>query len=266
MSTRDDRSLRFYNEVLGLERLHYGLWLLDDEISMDNLRKAQERYDNYLVDNIPDGVKSVLDVGCGTGMLTAHLMGLGYHVEGLSPDISQKKNFTDSINAPFHHLSFEHFSATDQYDCIIMSESAQYIRIPKLFENAHRSLKKGGYLMVCDYFVLPNASGELSKSGHDYDAFMAHIGSNGFTVVSEEDITERVTQTLDLAKLALDRILIAIEIGTAKFRAKHAYLWRCLLWLTTRPRNKLERQMQLLDPVEFVRNKTYRFFLLQANS
>jgi len=43
MSKKDDRALRFYNEVLGLDSLHYGIWQPDDAVTIDNLRLAQTR-------------------------------------------------------------------------------------------------------------------------------------------------------------------------------------------------------------------------------
>jgi SAM-dependent methyltransferase len=266
MSQKNDRALRFYNEVLGLESLHYGMWLPDDEISIAKLKEAQERYDNYLIDNIPDGVKSILDVGCGTGILIKKLIGLGYTVEGLSPDKHQKKIITETIDATFHHVAFEAFSKTDQYDCIIMSESAQYIRSDKLLDNAQRVLKKSGYLMICDYFVLKDASGELSKSGHAYEAFMNQIKNSDFTVVTENDLTESVTKTLDLGKDSVQRVLKALEIGTEKIRDRHPYMSKFLFWLFRKKTRKLMRQMQLLDSGEFKKNKKYLFILLQNNS
>lgn len=266
MSKSNDRALRFYNEVLGLERLHYGIWLQDDELSIEKLKKAQERYENYLIENIPDGVKSILDVGCGTGILTKKLIDLGYNVEGLSPDINQKRIFTENINAAFHHLAFEDFSETDRYDCLIMSESAQYINIEKIFENSKRALKKSGYLMICDYFVLKNASGELSKSGHDYEVFMNYIKNSDFTIVLENDITESITKTLDIGMDFVERIFKGLDIGTEKLRERHPHISRFLLWLFKGKIEKLEKQIQLLDSNEFKKNKTYRFILMQVNS
>jgi SAM-dependent methyltransferase len=266
MSRNNDRALRFYHEVLGMERLHYGIWLPEDELTLEKLKEAQERYENYLIDNIPDGVMSILDVGCGTGIMTKKLIGLGYNAEGLSPDINNKAAFTKNVNATFHNITFEEFSATNQYDCIIMSESAQYISIGKLFENAKRALKKGGYLMILDYFVLKNASGALSKSGHHYDNFMNYIHNNDLTIVSEHDITESVTKTLDTGKLFVDRAYKALEIGTDRTRTKHPYLCKFLLWLFRNKIKKVERQIILLDSQEFKKNKVYSFFLLQVNS
>lgn len=264
MGKNNDRTLRFYNEVLGLERLHYGIWLSDDELTIEKLKEAQIRYEDYLIENIPDSVNNILDVGCGMGSLARKLIGLGYHVEGLSPDINQKQIFTEHIDAIFHHTTFEDFSKSSQYDCIIMSESAQYINIDKLFVNTKRLLNKKGYLIVCDYFVLKNTMGIHSKSGHDYENFMDIAKSNGFVVLTENDITESVLKTLDLGKDFINRALLAGDIGTEGIRRKHPYLSRLFFWPFKKKFEKLKQQIQLLDSREFKNNKTYRFILFQV--
>lgn len=263
MSTQNDRALRFYHEVLGLERLHYGLWLPEERLSYENLKQAQERYENYLILRIPKGVNRILDVGCGTGILAKRLKYLRYHVEGLSPDVNQRKVFRETVNAPFHHSTFENFNRSDAYDCIIMSESAQYIRPEKLFENARRALKKGGYLMICDYFVLDKTAGLLGKSGHDYAFFKRLIRRNDFKVIREEDITGQVVKTLDMGKEVIDRLLAAVSLALEKVRIRYPWLCRVVYWILRKKFKKQTNQLQLMDSKAFSRNKTYRFFLLQ---
>ena len=56
--------LRFYSEVLGLEHLHYGIWN-GEALTLNGLRKAQERYVDRIVELVPEGVRRILDVGCG---------------------------------------------------------------------------------------------------------------------------------------------------------------------------------------------------------
>ena len=149
LSKKNDRTLRFYNKVLGLERLHYGMWQKEDELTIEKLKEAQVRYESFLIQKLPTSVKKILDVGCGTGILVKNLLEKGYEIEGLSPDDNQKKNFVKNIKTPFHHMGFEHFFAeVDKFDCIIMSESSQYIKKQKLFENAKNALKDNGYLMI----------------------------------------------------------------------------------------------------------------------
>ena len=65
---KNDRALRFYRDVLGLERLHYGMWSPDDPLTMEALQAAQKRYEDFLIENVPEGVERILDVGCGSGL------------------------------------------------------------------------------------------------------------------------------------------------------------------------------------------------------
>ena len=127
MSREDDRSLRFYNEVLGLDHLHYGIWKGDEELTLANLKVAQLRYEDLLVSKLPQQARKILDVGCGTSTMTKRMLDMGLDVHGLSPDETQKNNFTHNLNAPFYHSFFEAFESEEKFDCLIMSESAQYI-------------------------------------------------------------------------------------------------------------------------------------------
>ena len=95
---------------------------------------------------------------------------------------------------------------------------------------------------------------------------MNYINNSGFMVVSEYDITESVTKTLDTGKKFVERVFKAIEIGTEKIRDKHPYICKFLLWLFKKKIEKLKRQIILLDSHEFKKNKKYCFFLLQVNS
>ena len=55
------------NFILKLEHLHYGYFRDGLEANVSNLKKAQENYEELLISNIPEGTKSILDVGCGAG-------------------------------------------------------------------------------------------------------------------------------------------------------------------------------------------------------
>ncbi|MBN2281158.1 MAG: methyltransferase domain-containing protein [Candidatus Marinimicrobia bacterium] len=263
MSKENDSVLRFYHEVLGLERLHYGLWLEKDQLTIDKLKEAQIRYENFLMEKIPEGVRSILDVGCGTGILAKNLLEKGYAVEGLSPDFHQQKNFTENIQAPFHHMRFGHLDLENYFDCLIMSESSQYIRKEKLFPTAAKALKNNGYLMVCDYFVWEKKNNELTKSGHLYNSFLNMAKAAGFKLLEERDITGSVVKTLCIGKEFVEKVLLTVEIFTQKFRSRHPFLSRLSKRLFRKKIAKLSSQMELLDAEAFKANKTYRFLLFQ---
>ena len=261
---KNDRALRFYTEVLGLRHLHYGLWEEDEELSLTNLRKAQQRYEDLVVDAIPEGVHSILDVGCGNGMLSRRLKSLGYDVEGLSPDVNQRQSYPqNSDGCVFHFSRFEHFSPERQYDCIIMSESGQYIPLERLFRVAAACLSPGGYLINIDYFVLPAARGVLAKSGHPLDAYRQQAVDNGFDETRNLDISKQIAKTLDLARLLVERGLLALDIATEKFRRKHPLVTRLTGWLLKKKKRSLDEQLQLLDTEKFLAAKQYRLFVFR---
>ena len=77
--------LNLFSFFIGTRDLHYGLWQDDLEVCVQNLPEAQRRYSEFLIGHIPDGVKRILDVGCGAGGLASELLARGYEVEGVSP-------------------------------------------------------------------------------------------------------------------------------------------------------------------------------------
>ncbi len=257
------RALRFYSEVLGLERLNYGLWEPGDKLTFEKLKTAQQRYEDHLVELVPEGSQRVLDVGCGTGAMSVRLVRDGFEVEGLSPDPAQQASFAEKTDAPFHLVRFQEFEPGEPFDCLIMSESAQYIPIDRVFPTAGRCLTEGGHLIVCDYFTLPGASGAQAKSGHDLEAFRAAALSGGFELVDERDITEETVPTLDMAADFVRRAEIALELATEKVRERKPLRYKLGMSLLRKPLHKLDKQRPLIDSSEFRRNKRYMTFLFR---
>ncbi|MEW6040271.1 MAG: methyltransferase domain-containing protein, partial [Elusimicrobiota bacterium] len=120
-----DYGLKFYREIFALESLHFGWWTNGVEPNIENLKKAQENYIEFIMNWIPRGVKKVLDVGCGTGSVALKLSNSGYDVSCLSPDSYQQKIFLEKTKGaiPFYHTKFEDLKVTDKYDLILMCES-----------------------------------------------------------------------------------------------------------------------------------------------
>ena len=258
---RESRSLRFYSEVLGLERMNYGMWSPDDELTFENLKRAQRRYEDHLVDRIPSDARRVLDVGCGTGVLSARLLEAGYEVEGLSPSPAQHGSFTARCDATFHLCRFQDFEPAEPYDCLVMSESAQYVPLDQLFPKVLRCLAPGGTLVLCDFFTRPGAPGIQARSGHDLDEFRHRADEHGLRVVEETDITEAAAPTMELATDYARRAEIALDLATDRLRRHRPVTSRAVMWIIGKALAKLDGQRPLIDPMAFREHKRYMRFV-----
>lgn len=258
-------ALRFYHEVLGLDHLHYGLWN-GDAFTLDGLKVAQDRFSRHLQSWIPESVRSVLDVGCGIGSTALLLRQAGFEVEGLSPDPYHREEFGRRAGAPFHLTRFQEFQPPKRYDLVLMSESAQYIWLDRLFPAVRRTAGPGGYLLAADYFTVNGCQGPLARSGHALEAFFEEAAAAGLTLERSEDITERVAPTLDLARSWLSSYVEpCLAVASDSFRARHPYVSRLAGLILRRRIARLRDQLQLVDSGEFKRHKRYLVLLFRLS-
>lgn len=261
---RVDRSLRFYEEVLGLGYLHYGWWEPGEALGLEGLKAAQHRYAERLADWIPEGVETVLDVGCGTGGNAKLLTSRGYRVEGLSPDPFQEERFVARTGLTFHRARFQDFQPTKPYDLVLMSESSQYVPLDRLFGAVSRAAS-GGRLLLSDYFPLVKDGRPITRSGHRYEDFRAAAAAAGFTILREEDVTEAVLPTLGYAEELVERYArptLALVVDTLAER--HPWVLRLARWVLRKRIAKILDQRELIDPAAFRQAKRYQFFLFQV--
>jgi MPBQ/MSBQ methyltransferase len=249
-------ALRFYHEVLGLDELHAGIWE-DEALNLDGLKIAQRRYSGRLVSLVPEGVRRILDVGAGTGSVSKLLAERGFEVEGLSPDPYQQQVYTENTGLPFHLNWLEKYDTSERYDLLLFSESAQYIKLDQIFENAKR-LAPGGYLLVADFFVTKQEGGELSRRGHFLPDFQQAAEQYGFVEDHYEDITDPVLPTMDLAMLFVDRhVKPGIIFVNDVYGSRHPLLFRLVRWLFRRKLADWQNSLELIDSKEFARLKRY---------
>lgn len=253
-------ALQFLHRIVGLEYLNFGVWEAGDPLDLTCLRRAQERLVGRMFELLPPGVSSVLDVGCGTGVIAERLASLGYDVEGLSPDPYHGELFTERLpDRRFHLGRFQEFEPDRRYDVLFLCESAQYVWLEALFDAVRRSLAPGGHLLLCDYFVVRANGGERSTSGHPLDDFVARAKAAGLVLEIHEDVTEAVVPTLRLAQSMLDRfgrgaVNLLREASTRRFPRLAGVGWRLARPLTGR----LDRLDRLIDPEDFARVKRYK--------
>lgn len=253
-------ALQFLHRIVGLEYLNFGMWRVDDPFDLAGLRRAQERLVARLFELVPPGVSSVLDVGCGTGVIAERLAALGYDVEGLSPDPYHGELFAARLpDRRFHLGRFQEFEPDRRYDLVFLCESAQYVWLEELFASVERALAPGGHVLLCDYFVARPDGGERSRSGHPLEDFLDRAENAGLVLEIEEDVTEAVLPTLRLARAMLDRfgrggVSLLREASTGRFPRLAGAGWRLARPLTGR----LDRLDRLIDPEHFARIKRYK--------
>jgi MPBQ/MSBQ methyltransferase len=249
--------------VLGLERLHYGLW--DGEaLDINGLIAAQRRYSELLHSWIPEGVSSILDVGAGVGTDARELSQAGYAVEGLSPDPYQQQKFTERTGLPFHLSRFQDLQSELTYDLILMSESAQYIWLESLLDKVHE-FAPGGYLLVADYFLAERGGSRIFKSAHPLPEFLERARAAGFELLREEDVTERTLPTLDLARSWVDRYAQpSLGIVESSLASRRPWIHRLVWPRIDRSLHKHVLSREEFDSEEFGRTHRYVVMLFRV--
>ncbi len=198
-------ALNYYLGLTDSPYLHYGYWetlpVPAEELTIGRLRIAQEAYAAKLLDFIPPGTHTVLDVGCGIGGNAAYLLERGFVVEGLAPDPFQQERFLKCTQgqAIFHLTNFENFKATHPYDLILLSESSQYMAAVDIARGAANLLSRGGYLLLADMMRSDASYQEgIFSNCHVVTELHAALIQAGFSLVKSEDISAQIVPTIDL--------------------------------------------------------------------
>ena len=205
-SRYQNAALEYYLGLTNSPYLHYGYWqplpVSLDELTLTQLRIAQQAYADRLSSFIPHSIRTILDVGCGIGGNTMHLLSQGFSVEGLAPDAMQQEQFVHRTQgkAQFHLTRFEDFKVNKTYDLLLFSESSQYMSAADIAKGSIRLVHPDGYLLIADMFrktdryhkgifsnclVLPDLKTELKQQG--------------FQLINAEDISAQVKPTIDLS-------------------------------------------------------------------
>ena len=271
-----DHVLKLYSETIRSDYLHYGFWgepnsVEIESITLQEIKNAQDRYIEHLASFIPNEVNSILDVGCGIGGNAEYLINQGYVVETLSPDDFQKSTIAEKFNnqMTFHHCKFEKFQPEKQYDLILESESACYIRINKGFEKAWETLRAGGYLLASDYFVhyRDDFKSPHLRSSHDVEKYLSSAKAHGFELFREYDQTDNTMPTLDYGKYFIERFInptIEYSIHSAK---KNYPKTAALIGKLVAPKlEEKKNQLDLLDSTLFRKYRKYMIYLFQKQN
>ena len=271
-----DHVLKLYSEAIRSPYLHYGFWndpskININDISLNDVIKAQERYIEHLSSFIPKGISNILDVGAGIGGNSQFLISRGFDVDALSPDEYQENIFEKKYNGKvkFFKTKFENFISEKKYDLILQSESVCYIKIDKGWEVASQTLRDGGYLLASDYFHFKKDifSKWHTRASHDEKKYLKSASDHGFKLIKEFDQTTNTMPTLDFAKAFYERFIdTTIEFTLNYIRTKHSWYFEFFRRLFGAKINTKMEQLSLLDSNEFRKYKRYMIYLFKKES
>ena len=130
------------------EELHYGYWPDDKTVTAQNFSQAQDRHSQLIIDNIPETVKHILDVGSGSGSLAKKLTALGYQVDCVIPSEFLAEKIQENVDpsSKIYTSKFEELEISDKYDLILFSESFQYVQLDRSINKILSILDKKGYI------------------------------------------------------------------------------------------------------------------------
>ncbi len=198
-------AINYYLSLTNSPFLHYGYWeplpAPQEELTIGKLRLAQQAYADKLLSFMPEGIKTILDVGCGVGGNAAYLLDQSFVVEGLAPDHYQQEQFLKHTQgqAVFHLSRLETFQSNSPYDLMLLSESSQYIATADIARCAAALIKPNGYLLLAD-MLRTNAdyTKGIFSNCHLIGDLEQALQQAGFTMLKTEDISRNILPTIDL--------------------------------------------------------------------
>lgn len=253
------------------EHLHYGYWPADLPIEPENFREAQEHHSKLILDAIPDGVKSILDVGSGSGGLAEKMIALGYKVDCVLPseylaDRIEEK-FGESVRV--YRSKFEDMPAEKSYDLVLFSESFQYVNVPKALDKVIAATSGKGHFLICDFFRQPGAGRRPLGGGHDWQKFQDQMTDRPFQELKNVDITKETAPTMDILDQFISEVAEPVTTISARYLdSNYSKLMKCLRWYFAKRIAKINRIYfsGVLTGEMFKELKTYRLLLYGIRS
>lgn len=248
--------------------LHYGYWPDDVEVSKDNIKHAQELHSELILSTIPEGVHTILDVGCGGGALMKRLCDKGYAVEGVSPSgpLTARAREMVGPDGTIIESRFEDVVTDKRYDLILFSESFQYIRPAISLKQVNTLLKPDGHLLICDFFKKPTEEKSPIGGGRRLQPFYDEMARYPFTCLLDRDITKETARNYDLMNEFLEDVATPIwELMFAFLQTRHPRLTRFGRRIFRKKIASLENKYfsGQRTAETFAQYKTYRLMLYQ---
>ncbi|MBU2514746.1 class I SAM-dependent methyltransferase [bacterium] len=195
-----DIGLILAKQFFKTEYLHYGYWTDGLTVDNSNIYQAQENYANLILSHIPEGVKSILDVGCGAGKFAEKLLDNGYMVDCVSPSPNLTKHVKNLIGdrCNIFECGYEELNTEKKYDLILFSESFQYIPVHSSIPQSLKFLNNNGHILICDFFRKKVEGTSPIGGGHDLVEFYEYISGQPIETITDIDITQETAPSIDI--------------------------------------------------------------------
>jgi SAM-dependent methyltransferase len=263
-----DIGLNLFQFFFESEYMHYGYWPADLAVIAPNFKKAQENHTHFLFSHIPADVRSILDVGCGSGKVTEELADKGYQIAAVSPPSNLTRRAAERLKtrAEVTQARFEDYKGSGPVDMILFSESYQYVDLAEGFRQADRLLRPGGYMLLFDFFRIPADGNSPLGGGHDLAEFYASIPTDKFTIRTDADATAEIAPTMTLInRLMMEVVKPSGELLTGLAEDRYPWLYKLVQWRYEKKiKWKLYKHFEGRRTAEnFIKYKSYRLMLLQ---
>lgn len=249
--------LNVYGLTLALEfgaaeHLHFGVYT-ESSAGQQEYPEAQARAEETLRTLLPPTPARILEYGFGSGALAADLGASGYEVTALSPLAEECRARQNDAAAGVRYLFGELASVqTDEdFDVLLLQQSAQYLDPLQLLVIANACLKEGGQLLIADEFLLDDST-RKPQSRPLLANFLRLAQRCGFSAERQRDLGRQVAPGLvDFAQLLekhaatlCDRLEIStaqltqlrVQLEEMAVQYRHALLGYTLLDLRRGPR------------------------------
>ena len=256
---------------LNVEHLHYGYWTDDLKVELANLPAAQKQYTDFLISNIPDGVGSLLDVGCGMGHTAKRLTDAGYTVDCVSPSsfLAQQAGALLQGKCEIFECPYEQLQTEKRYDLVLFSESFQYIDPETAIQKTLSLLNPNGRMLICDIFKVDSVEKSPISGGHYLSRFLAVISKYPLSLVKDIDITEQTAPSRDIENRICKEVLEPVANLVGKLvDSRYRLLSKLLKWKYKKKIEKIRGKYfgGQRTAENFKKFKTYRLLLYKTTS
>ena len=264
-----DGRLQFFADLLPGGYLNYGYHedsgVRPDELSLNDLARAQARYAELIFEQVADIRGPILDVGCGVGGLLDLMHSRGLDATGLTPDRLQFEYLrTQRPDLKVIHSALESLDTSShhrQFEALITAESLQYLRLEQALRSIDELLAPTGRWIICDCF---RTDGNSKGGGQNWSQFLELLKGRRWRIVFEKDISLNVLPTFAHVHMLYGRVgLPLLNFGASEFERKRPGLHYLFQESLERLRVSCDQAVKQVDPDFFLSNRKYTLLIIE---